>query len=85
MKKPLKVPFYKKDQKIKLPQMKKEQTFCIVYWFKPYLTEKDFKITDKLDKKLENIAKEFGFKFEGSGFDFKTWKRDLSFYKKISS
>ena len=61
--------------------MKKEQ-LIITYTFQPALKPDQWKtLADKLDKKLENAAKSFGFKFVGSGFDFKTKVRDISFYK----
>ena len=61
--------------------MKKEQKLKIKYSFRPTLKPEDFKLTDKLDKKLEKIVKDFGFEFEGSGYNFKTKERDLGFYK----
>ena len=42
-------------------------------------------IDKKLDNTLEKLVKSFGWKFEGSGFDFKTEVRDLVFYQSIKS
>lgn len=61
----------------------KELQLKIKYSFRPTLKAYGFKMTDKLDKELERVAKKLGFKFEGSGFDFHTKVRDLAFYKKI--
>ena len=56
----------------------------IVYHFLPALKQKDWKtIADKLDVEIEKIAKKLKFEFEGSGYNFKTKERDMSFvYKK---
>lgn len=35
----------------------------------------------KLDDALEKVAKEFGYKFDSSGYDFETMERDLLFTK----
>lgn len=48
---------------------------------------KELKITyvpdfsGKLDNALEKVAKEFGYKFDSSGYDFETMERDLLFTK----
>ena len=62
----------------------KEQKLKIVYSFTPRLRSKGFKISDILDKEIEKLVKKLGYKFEGSGFNFKSWKRDLSFYRVIN-
>ena len=60
---------------------KKELKLKIRYNFIPELKPDEWKLADKLDKEIEKVAKKFGFKFEGSGFDFHTKIRDLTFYK----
>jgi len=65
--------------------MKKEFQLKIEYSFKPECPDGWEKLSEKLDKEIEKIVKKFGFKFEGSGWDFGTNIRDLSFYKKIKS
>ena len=57
------------------------QKFKIVYSFNPELEPEKFKETDKLDKVLEKVAKDLGFKLEGSGYNFKTCERVLEFIK----
>ena len=60
--------------------MKKEEIkLKLEYSFRPSLKQN---IIIELDYELKRVAKRFGFKFEGSGFDFKTRIRDLSFYKR---
>lgn len=41
----------------------------------------DRPLDEKLDKALEKLLKKFGWKWGGSGLDFKTEKRDLAYYK----
>ena len=40
-------------------------------------------LDEKLDNILEKILKDFGWRFEGSGFDFETDIRDLAFFKEF--
>jgi len=55
-----------------MPKVKKElKELKIIY--------NDF--DEKLDNALAKVAKEFGYKFEGSGFTFGTEERDLLFTK----
>jgi len=63
--------------------MKTEQKLKIVYSFEPEIKPEKFKITDRMDNVLKNVAEDFGFKeFQGSGYNFKTKERDMCFIKK---
>jgi hypothetical protein len=43
----------------------------------------DGKPDDEFEEAIEKFVKKFGWKWEGSGYDFVDDKRDLSFYKKL--
>lgn len=37
----------------------------------------------KLDKKLEKLVGDFGWKWDSNGYDFGSNKTDMNFYKKL--
>lgn len=40
-------------------------------------------VNSKMDKEFGKVAKKFGYKLSGTGFDLQTQKRDLGFYKEV--
>jgi hypothetical protein len=55
--------------------MTKEERLTVSYWMPE-------KVNTELDREIKEFFKKFGYYFSGSGYNFESGFRDISFYKK---
>ena len=53
--------------------------FIVMYQVVPTKTGKARQIDKKMEKDIKDLAKKYGYRFIGSGYDFTNKRRDMEF------